>query len=107
METEKEVFGETSGKGTYTEKETWWWQEETRKAVALKRATFKQFQMNKSDENKEKFREANRASRKADRIAKEEDLYAKLDSREGIKMVSLPKPEREIKGYLTRYAFHK
>ena len=90
VETAKEVFGETSGKGTYTEKETWWWQEETRKAVALKRATFKQFQMNKSDENKEKFREANRASRKAVRIAKDaayEDLYAKLDSREGIKMV--------------------
>ena len=87
METAKEVFGETSGKGTYTEKETWWWQEETRKAVALKRATFKEFQMNKSDENKEKFREANRASRKAVRIAKDaayEDLYTKLDSREGI-----------------------
>ena len=46
--------------------------------------------MNKSDENKEKFREANRASRKAVRITKDaayEDLYAKLDSREGIKMV--------------------
>ena len=76
------MFGETSGKGTYTEKETWWWQEETRKAVALKRATFKQFQMNK--------REANRASRIAVRIATDaayEYLYAKLDSREGIHMV--------------------
>ncbi len=54
--------------------------------------------MNKSDENKEKFREANRASRKAVRIAKDaayEDLYAKVDSREGIKMVyKLAKPER-------------
>ena len=90
VETAKEVFGETSGKGTYTEKETLWWQEETRKAVALKRATFKEFQMNKSDENKEKFREANGASRKAVRIAKDaayEDLYTKLDSREGIKTV--------------------
>ena len=108
VETAKEVFGETSGKGTYTEKETWWWQEETRKAVALKRATFKQFQMNKSDENKEKFREANRASRKAVRIAKDaayEDLYAKLDSREGIKMV-YKLAKKEIKGYF-RYAFHK
>ena len=92
VETAKEVFGETSGKGTYTEKETWWWQEETRKAVALKRATFKQFQMNKSDENKEKFRETNRASIKAVRIAIRMQHtkiynYAKLDSREGIKMV--------------------
>ena len=46
--------------------------------------------MNKSDENKEKFREANRASRKAVRIAKDaayEDRYAKLDSREGINVV--------------------
>ena len=40
--------------------------------MALKRATFKQFQMKKSDENKEKFREANRASRKAVRIAKDD-----------------------------------
>ena len=74
----------------YTEKETWWWQEETRKAVALQRETFKEFQMNKGDENKEKCREANRASRKAVRIAKDaayEDLYKKLDFREGIKMV--------------------
>ena len=58
--------------------------------MALKRATFNQFQMNKSDENKEKCREANRASRKAVRIARDaayEDLYAKLDSREGITMV--------------------
>ena len=58
--------------------------------MALKRATFKQFQMNKSDENKEKFREANMASRKAVRIANDaayEDLYAKLYSREGIKLV--------------------
>ena len=57
--------------------------------MALKRATFKQFQRNKSDENKEKFREASRASRKAIRKAKDatyEDLYAKLDSRAGIKM---------------------
>ena len=58
--------------------------------MALKRATFKQSQMTKRDEEKEKFREANRASRKAVRIAKGaayEDLYAKLDSREGINMV--------------------
>ena len=54
------------------------------------RTTFKEFQMNKSDENKETFREANRASRKAVRIAKDaayEDLYTKLNSREGIKML--------------------
>ena len=47
--------------------------------------------MTKSDEDKYKFREANRASRKNTvRIAKDaayEDLYAKLDSPEGIKMV--------------------
>ena len=46
--------------------------------------------MKKCDENKEKSRAANRARRKAVRIAKAasyEDLYAKLDSREGIKMV--------------------
>ena len=43
--------------------------------MSLKRATFKQFQVNKSDENKEKFGEANRASRKAVRIAKDAKIY--------------------------------
>ena len=58
--------------------------------MALKISTFKQFQMTKSDEDKEKCRKANKASIKAVRLAKAaayEDLYAKLDSREGIKMV--------------------
>ena len=57
--------------------------------MALKKSTFKQFQMTNSDADKEKFREANKASRKAVRIAKAaayEDLCAKLDSREGIKL---------------------
>ena len=55
VETAKVEFGETSGKGTYTEKETWWWQEDTRKAVALiKISTLKQFQMTNSDEEKSK-----------------------------------------------------
>ena len=70
--------------------------------------------MTKSDEDKEKFREANKASRKAFRIAKDaayEDLYAKLDSldsREEIKMVfkACQNQREEIKGYL-RYAFHQ
>ena len=80
--------------------------------MALKRATFKQFQMNKSNENKEKFREANRASRKAVRIAKDaayEDLYAKLDSREGIKMVYKLAKTRESrsKDISDIYAFHQ
>ena len=42
--------------------------------MALKRATFKQFQMIESDENKENFREANRASRNAVGIAKEYNM---------------------------------
>ena len=42
--------------------------------MALKRATFKQFQMIESDENKENFREANRANRNAVRIAKEYNM---------------------------------
>ena len=79
--------------------------------MALKRATFKQSQMTKRDEDKEKFREANRASRKAVRIAKGaayEDLYAKLDSREGIKMVYklANTRERRLKDILDN-AFHQ
>ena len=51
--------------------------------MTLIRAKFKQLPMTNSEENKEKFREANRASRKAVRTAKAavcEDRCAKLDS---------------------------
>ena len=68
-----------------------------------------QFQINKSDENKEKFREANRASRKAARIAKDaayEDLCAKVDSREGIKMVyKLAKTRERRSKYISDMPF--
>ncbi len=53
-------------------------------------ATFKQFQMTNSEENKEKCREANVNSRKSVGTAKApayEYLYGKLDSRKRIKMV--------------------
>ena len=55
--------------------------------MVLKISIFKQFQMTKSDEDKDKCGEVNR---KAVRIAKAVaygDLCAKLDSREGIKVV--------------------
>ena len=71
--------------------------------------------MNKSDENKEKFREANRANRKAVRIAKDaayEDLYTKMDSREGIKMVyklskTRDRRTKDISDNIYYYAFHR
>ena len=46
--------------------------------MALKRATFKQIQMINSDDNKKKFREANRDSRTSLRIAKAAALWRSL-----------------------------
>ena len=37
ISTAKEFFGETSGKGAYNEKESWWWNDEVQCTVKIKR----------------------------------------------------------------------
>ena len=52
LDTAKSVLGQTTGKGAYNEKESWWWNEEVQKAVKEKRLKFKQYQQSRYDEDK-------------------------------------------------------
>ena len=90
LDTANSVLGQTTGKGAYNEKEAWWWNEEVQKAVKEKRLKFKQYQQSRCDEDKEEFKEANKRAKREVAKAKEsayKDLYDKLDSIEGQKII--------------------
>ena len=90
LDTAKSVLGQTTGKGAYNEKEVWWWNEDVQKAVKEKRLKFKKYQEYRCDEDKEVFREANKKAKREVAKAKEsacKDLYDKLDSIEGQKII--------------------
>ena len=90
LDTAKSVLGQTTGKGAYNEKEAWWWNEEVQKAVKEKRLKFKQYQQSRCDKDKEEFKEANKRAKREVAKAKErayKDLYDKLDSIEGQKII--------------------
>ena len=90
MDTAKSVLGQTTGKGAYNEKEAWRWNEEVQKAVKENRLKFKQYQQSRCDEDKDEFREANKRAKSEVAKAKEsayKDLYDKLDSIDGQKMI--------------------
>ena len=88
--TVKEKLGQTSGKGAYNEKESLWWNDDTRRATKAKEEAFKAYQKDKSEEQHCAYKEANKAAKRAVAIAKEEaydELYTKLDTREGAKII--------------------
>ena len=90
VSTAKEKLGQTSGKGAYDEKESLWWNEDTRRATKAKEEAFKAYQKDKSEEQHCAYKEANKAAKRAVAMAKEEaykELYTKLDTREGAKII--------------------
>ena len=90
VSTGKEKLGQTSGKGAYNEKESLWWNDDTRRATKAKEEAFKAYQKDKSEEQHCAYKEANKAAKGAVAIAKEEayeELYTKLDTREGAKII--------------------
>ena len=85
----KEILGETSG-GKYVERESWWWNGDVQKAVKEKRDSFKKWQSSRTTEDLADYRENRTNAKKAVTTAKDagyEELYAKLDSREGQDMI--------------------
>ena len=85
----KEILGETSG-GKYVERESWWWNDDVQKAVKEKRDSFKKWQSSRTTEDLADYRENKTNAKKAVTTAKDagyEELYTKLDSREGQDMI--------------------
>ena len=90
ISTAKEKLGQTSWKGAYNEKESLWWNKDTRRAITAKEKAFKAYQKDKSEEQHCAYKEANKAAKRAVAMAKEEayeELYTKLDTREGAKII--------------------
>ena len=83
VSTAKQKLRQTSGKAAYNEKESLWWNDDTRRAT-------KAYQKDKSEEQHCAYKEANEAAKRAVAMAKGEayeELYTKLDTREGAKII--------------------
>ncbi|KAK3507312.1 hypothetical protein QTP70_013562 [Hemibagrus guttatus] len=94
-ETTAEVIRETGGKvlgvssGRRKEdKETWWWNEEVQDSIQRKRLAKKKWDMDRTEENRQEYKELQRRVKREVSKAKQkayEELYTRLDTREGEK----------------------
>ena len=83
----KAVLGETSGK-SMQKMATWWWSEEVQKMVLVKKDMKKLRDSNRTQENIERYKRANKVAKRVASQAKAaayKDLYKSLDEKEGLK----------------------
>ncbi|RXN38888.1 Retrovirus-related Pol poly LINE-1 [Labeo rohita] len=84
-ETGRRVLGVSSGKGK-VDKETWWWNKEVQQCIQRKRLAKKKWDMERTEGSRQEYREMQRKVKVEVAKAKQrayEDLYARLDSKEG------------------------
>jgi hypothetical protein len=67
----KEICGETKGK-RQKERETWWWSEEVKIAIAEKKKYFKEWQRERTEEAKQQYKEKARQAKRSVRSAKDQ-----------------------------------
>ncbi|KAK3522142.1 hypothetical protein QTP70_026961, partial [Hemibagrus guttatus] len=86
-ETGRKVLGVSSGRRK-EDKETWWWNEEVQDSIQRKRLAKKKWDMDRTEENRQEYKELQRRVKREVSKAKQkayEELYTRLDSREGEK----------------------
>ncbi|KAK3536474.1 hypothetical protein QTP86_013795, partial [Hemibagrus guttatus] len=86
-ETGRKVLGVSSGRRK-EDKETWWWNEEVQDSIQRKRLTKKKWDMDRTEENRQEYKESQRRVKREVSKAKQkayDELYARLDTREGQK----------------------
>ncbi|KAK3523640.1 hypothetical protein QTP70_005836 [Hemibagrus guttatus] len=86
-ETERKVLGVSSGRRK-EDKETWWWNEEVQDSVQRKRLAKKKWDMDRTEENRQEYKELQRRVKREVSKAKQkayDELYTRLDTREGEK----------------------
>ncbi|KAK3532587.1 hypothetical protein QTP86_025351 [Hemibagrus guttatus] len=86
-ETGRKVLGVSSGRRK-EDKETWWWNEEVQVSVQRKRLAKKKWDMDRTEENRQEYKELQRRVKREVSKAKQkayEELYTRLDTREGEK----------------------
>ncbi|KAK3563126.1 hypothetical protein QTP86_016360, partial [Hemibagrus guttatus] len=85
--TSSQVLGVSSGRRK-EDKETWWWNEEVQDSVQRKRLAKKKWDMDRTEENRQEFKELQRRVKREVSKAKQkayDELYTRLDTREGEK----------------------
>ncbi|KAK3556079.1 hypothetical protein QTP70_004372 [Hemibagrus guttatus] len=86
-ETGRKVLGVSSGRRK-EDKETWWWNEEVQDSVQRKSLAKKKWYMDRTEENRQKYKELQRRVKREVSKAKQkayDELYTRLDTREGEK----------------------
>ncbi|KAK3552185.1 hypothetical protein QTP86_005114 [Hemibagrus guttatus] len=86
-ETGRKVLG-VSSRRRKEDKETWWWNEEVQDSVQRKRLAKKKWDMDRTEENRQEYKELQRRVKREVSKAKQkayEELYTRLDTREGEK----------------------
>ncbi|KAK3515670.1 hypothetical protein QTP70_026462 [Hemibagrus guttatus] len=86
-ETGRKVLGVSSGRRK-EDKETWWWNEEVQDSVQRKRLAKKKWDMDRTEENRQEYKELLRRVKREVSKAKQkayDELYTRLDTREGEK----------------------
>ncbi|KAK2897556.1 hypothetical protein Q8A73_013936 [Channa argus] len=81
----RRVLGVSSGKRK-ADKETWWWNEEVQECIQRKRLAKKKWDTERTEESRQEYREIQRKVKIEVAKAKQrayEDLYARLDTKEG------------------------
>ncbi|KAK3570685.1 hypothetical protein QTP86_025027 [Hemibagrus guttatus] len=86
-ETGRKVLGVSSGR-MKEDKETWWWNEEVQDSIQRKRLAKKKWDMDRTEENRQEYKELQRRVKREVSKAKQkayDELYTRLDTREGEK----------------------
>ncbi|KAK3553754.1 hypothetical protein QTP70_009191 [Hemibagrus guttatus] len=86
-ETGRKVLGVSSGKRK-EDKETWWWNEEVQDSIQRKRLAKKKWDMDRTEENRQEYKELQYRMKREVSKAKQkayDELYTRLDTREGQK----------------------
>ncbi|KAK3513810.1 hypothetical protein QTP70_028864 [Hemibagrus guttatus] len=86
-ETGRKVLGVSSGRRK-EDKETWWWNEEVQDSIQRKRLAKKKWDMDRTEENRQEYKESQRRVTREVSKAKQkayDELNTRLDTREGEK----------------------
>ncbi|KAK3554311.1 hypothetical protein QTP70_020172 [Hemibagrus guttatus] len=86
-ETGRKVLGVSSGRRK-EDKETWWWNEEVQDSIQRKRLAKKKWDMDRTEENRQEYKELQRRVKREVSKAKQkayDELYTRLNTREGEK----------------------
>ncbi|KAK3571496.1 hypothetical protein QTP86_012841 [Hemibagrus guttatus] len=85
--TGRNVLGVSSGRRK-EDKETWWWNEEVQDSIQRKKLAKKKWDMDRTEENRQEYKELQRRVKREVSKAKQkayDELYTRLDTREGEK----------------------